>query len=195
MELSYIIAEEGESSMKRSLAAFILSAGQIGWAFLKIGIVFFGGGYVLIPTLHREMVQNLHWLSEREFLDGVAISQLTPGPVAILSTFCGYRQGGVIGALVATSAMFLPAFILMIIISKGYAHFKDIPAVRFVLNRIIPAIVGMLIAAAIQIGGSNLESIVGAISFIIALGLMIRWKVNPALLILVSAVLGIIFKF
>jgi hypothetical protein len=67
---------------------------ELAWVFLKIGVIFFGGGYVLIPLLHRLMVDHYHWLTLREFLDGVALSQLTPGPLAMLATFAGFRAGG-----------------------------------------------------------------------------------------------------
>lgn len=74
------------------------SLATIAWTFLKIGLVFVGGGYVLIPLLHRIMVDQYHWLTMKEFLDGLALSQLTPGPLAILATFVGYRAGGFAGA-------------------------------------------------------------------------------------------------
>ena len=80
------------------MAAFLKLCG----VFLKIGVIFFGGGYVLIPLLHRIMVDQLHWLSLKEFLDGVALSQLTPGPLAMLATFTGYKAAGFAGALAAT---------------------------------------------------------------------------------------------
>jgi chromate transporter len=78
----------------------------IFWIFFKIGLVFFGGGYVVLPVIHRELVTNLHLLTEQEFIDGTAISQLTPGPVAIIATFAGFIIANVWGALVGTFAMF-----------------------------------------------------------------------------------------
>ena len=80
----------------------------IAWVFLKIGCVFFGGGFVLVPILQQKM-EALGWLTPREFIDGVAISNLTPGPIAVLATFTGFRLHGVTGALVATLALFTPA--------------------------------------------------------------------------------------
>jgi chromate transporter len=72
--------------------------------FLPIGLVFFGGGFVLVPVLHQTLVEKLRWLSPQEFIDGVAISNLTPGPISVLATFAGYRLRGIAGALVATGA-------------------------------------------------------------------------------------------
>jgi len=86
-------------------SAGTMSLATLGWTFLKVGCVFFGGGFVLVPILHQRMVEQLHWLTGQEFLDGVAISNLTPGPIAVLATFTGYHLHGVVGALLATSAL------------------------------------------------------------------------------------------
>ena len=176
--------------MKRSALAATAGLGPIGWVFLKIGFLFFGGGFVLIPVIHHEIVLNLHWLTEHEFLDGVAISQLTPGPIAVLATFCGYRQGGVGGALIATAGVFLPAFLLMLLISHGYQRLSKMASVRAVLNTLLPAIVGLLLAAAVQLGGKAITGPLGIAVFASSLFVMIRWKVSPALLILAGAILG-----
>ncbi len=178
--------------MRRVLTACAMAGplALIGWVFLKIGFLFFGGGYMLIPVIHREVVQNLQWLTEREFIDGVAISQLTPGPVAILATFCGFRQGGVLGALVATVAVFLPAFLLMLALSHGYQHLSRMASVRAVLNTLIPAIVGLLLASAIQLGGKAMTGPLSIAVFAAALLLMVRWKVSPALMIGAAALFG-----
>ena len=162
------------------------------WIFFKIGLVFFGGGYVVIPIMHRELVTNLHLLTEQEFIDGTAISQLTPGPVAILATFAGYKISGVIGALVATFAMFLPGTALMLFISKSYERIKNSNLARNVLNTIIPVIVGLLVAASWQIGKNSMGSKLDIIVLIASFFLLIRYKINPAILILASAVLGLI---
>lgn len=98
--------------------------------FIKVGLVFFGGGFVLIPVLHQQLVTDLGWLTPQEFIDGVAISQLTPGPMAVLATFTGYHVAGVFGALVATVALFLPATVLMWGISHFYQQLRHVQAVK-----------------------------------------------------------------
>lgn len=162
------------------------------WIFFKIGLVFFGGGYVVIPIMQRELVTNLHLLTQQEFIDGTAISQLTPGPVAILATFAGYRIAGVLGALTATFAMFLPGMSLMLFISKSYEKIRNSNSARRVLNTIIPVIVGLLVAASFQIGQSTITHKIDWITLIGAFFLLVRFKINPAILIVVSAVLGLI---
>ena len=166
---------------------------KLAWVFLKIGIVFFGGGYVVIPVMQRELVQNLHWLTQQEFIDGTAISQLTPGPVAILATFAGYRVAGVAGALVATIAAFLPGCLLMIFLSKSYEIFRKQDAAKKVMNTLVPVVIGLLLAAAWTIGKTSIDHWPGAIMFAVALVALIRFKINPVLLIVVAAVLGLIF--
>jgi len=171
-----------------SLSSYIMLA----WVFFKIGLVFFGGGFVAIPLMHRELVVNLHWLSEQQFVDGTAISQLTPGPVAVLATFAGYQVAGVPGALVATAAMFLPGSVVMVLLSRSYEAFKNLQAARTILTTLIPVIVGLLLTAALQIG---LTAVTGWADILIlgaALIALIRFKTNPALLIIAAAVLGLL---
>jgi len=96
----------------------------LAWTYLRIGLIFFGGGYVLIPLLQHLLVEQYKWLSLREFLDGVAISQLTPGPLAMLATFTGVRVGGFMGGLVATICIFLPCVVLMLFVGRYYTRLK-----------------------------------------------------------------------
>ena len=100
------------------------SLATIASTFLKVGCVFFGGGFVLVPILQQKLVSTLGWLTPTQFMDGVAISNLTPGPIAVLATFTGFHLYGISGALVATLCLFAPAFVLMTVLSHEYAVFK-----------------------------------------------------------------------
>lgn len=180
--------------MRASAPLGFAALGPLAVAFVKIGFVFFGGGFLLVPVIHHEIVASLHWLTQREFVDGVAISQLTPGPVAVLATFCGFKQAGALGAVVATIAVMLPAFVLMLALSHGYSRFGELRAVRSVLNGLIPAIVGLLLASAVQIGEEAVRGGVGVALLAGSLVLMIRWRVNPAYLIAFSACVGMVLR-
>jgi len=169
------------------LSSFVI----IFLVFLKIGLIFFGGGFIVIPVMHRELVTEKHWLSNQEFIDGTAISQLTPGPVAVLATFAGYCKAGLAGALVATFAIFLPGSLLMLFMSWGYQKLKNITVLQKVLNTLIPVIVGLLIAASWQIGKTTIVNWWEAAVFIISLIALIRFKINPAFLIIAAALLGL----
>lgn len=165
------------------------------WIFFKIGLIFFGGGYVVLSIIHRELVGNLHLLTEKEFVDGTAISQLTPGPVAILATFAGYKIAGIWGALVSTFAMFLPGSTLMFFLSKSYDKIRNSNFAYKILNTIVPVIVGLLLAISLQIGHSTMNSPLEYILFLASLVLFIKYKMNPAILILSSAVIGLVLHF
>ena len=163
---------------------------MLAWVFLKIGLVFFGGGFVVIPVMHHELVTNLHWLTDRQFVDGTAISQLTPGPIAVLATFAGYQVAGVPGALVGTAAIFLPGSVLMVFLSRSYEALKNHAAARKILNTLIPVIVGLLVAAALQIGRTTVSGWADIAVMAVALVALVRFKVSPALLIIAAALLG-----
>ncbi len=160
--------------------------------FLKIGFIFFGGGYIVIPVIHRELVTNLHLITDQEFIDGTAISQLTPGPIAMLATFAGFSIAGVAGAIVGTFAMFLPGSVLMFFISTKYEKIKNSVTARKVLNTTIPAIVGLLINTSFNIGKNVITGWFSFAVFIISAILLIKYKVNPIFLIFFASLLGIL---
>lgn len=160
--------------------------------FLKFGLVFWSEGYVLIPIMQRELVSNLHILTQKEFIDGLALSQLTPGPVTIIAALTGYRLVGVIGALTAIFAMFLPGTILMFLISKSYEKIKNSSFAQKILNTIIPVIIGLLIVTAWQISRTTITNKLEFIIFFTVLILIIKFKIKPAILIIASALLGFI---
>jgi chromate transporter len=164
--------------------------GSIAMTFLKMGLVFFGGGFVLVPVLHHRLVTELGWLSPREFLDGVAISNLTPGPIAVLSTFAGYRVAGVAGALVATAALLAPAMALMWLISAQYDRYcQDDRAQRF-LAGVNPAVTGLILSAAVLLGGSAIGSWRGWILCGVSLLLLAKFRWHPAFVLAIGAVAG-----
>lgn len=180
--------------MRRLEWLLALPAIKIGWMFLKIGLVFFGGGYVLIPLIHRELVVNAHLISQQEFVDGAAISQLTPGPLAVMATFAGYKIGGVIGALVGTIAVFTPGTVLMLFLSHSYGKFGKQESVKRVLNTLIPAIAGLLIAAAWMLGSESIRHLPGLVIFAASLFALIRFRTSPVILIGAAAIIGVALK-
>jgi chromate transporter len=164
----------------------------LAWTYLRIGMIFFGGGYVLIPLLQHLLVDQYKWLTLREFLDGVAISQLTPGPLAMLATFTGVRVGGFTGGLIATVCIFLPCIVLMLIVGRYYARLKEIDLIRATLDNVLPAVVGLVASAAWSLGvtlGSPREWII-----LVAAFCLFRWtSVNPMVMILGAGILGMFF--
>lgn len=180
---------------------------QLFLTFLRIGTVSFGGGYGMI-SLIRELTIANGWLTEAELLNFIAVSESTPGPIAInMATFIGSSQGGVLGALAATLGVVLPSFIIILIIAAFFRRLLKYPAVQGVLNGVRPCVVGMILATAGIMGLSTLFGIgtisggwdiqpIGLLIFAVVAATAIVYKrikkkaISPILLILISAVLG-----
>jgi chromate transporter len=164
--------------------------GSIATTFLKMGLVFFGGGFALVPVLHHRLVTQLGWLNPREFLDGVAISNLTPGPIAVLATFAGYRIAGVAGALLATAALLAPAMALMWLMSGQYERYRgDDRAQRF-LAGVNPAVTGLILSAAVLLQSTAIGSWRGGIFCGLCLLLLRGFRWHPAFVLAIGAAAG-----
>jgi len=166
------------------------SVGFMAWTFLKVGLVFFGGGFVLVPVLHQKLVVTTGWLQPQEFLDGVAISNLTPGPIAVLATFVGYRLHGPLGALVATLALFLPALLLMSLLAHFYQRLKNLQRAQDLLAGLTPAMVGLILGAAVLLAPAALHGLPGVLLALLALVLLLRLRWHPAFVLALGAVAG-----
>jgi len=167
-----------------------ISLADMGLTFVKVGMVFFGGGFVLIPILNQGLVVQLHWLTPREFLDGVAISNLTPGPIAVLATFAGFHLHGVFGALLATVALFTPAMVLMSLICIGYEHLKESSRAQDFLSGVGPTVVGLVASAALILWHSAIPSWRALLFTAVAFGLLVRFRWHPALVLGLGAALA-----
>jgi chromate transporter len=154
--------------------------------FLRIGSVTFGGGLVMVPLIESEVVNNHHWLTHQEFADAFALGQITPGPVLITATFVGYRVAGTLGALVATISIFLPAFLMTIAAGSSLRRFRSNKQVQAFLRGIAPAVVGLLVAAALSIGRAGIHTWVGLSIMIVAIVVLVRFRPN-ALWVLLGA--------
>jgi len=163
---------------------------EMAAAFFKMGLVFFGGGFVLIPILHQQLVGRLHWLTPQEFVDGVAISNLTPGPIAVLATFTGFHLHGVAGALVATGALFAPATILMLGLSWQYDRLKGTRRAQDFLSGVTPAVVGLVVGAALLLAPGSIPSLKALLLVGLALALLTRFRWHPAFVLALGAALG-----
>jgi len=158
--------------------------------FLKIGSVLFGSGYVLLAFLRSDFVDRLHWLTEKQLLDAVAVGQVTPGPVFTTATFIGYIVGGTRGAAVATIAVFLPAFILVAASGPLIPRIRRSPLAGAFLDGVIVGSLALMGVVAWQLGRA---AIVDAATVAIALAsamLLFRFHVNSAWLVIGAALLG-----
>jgi len=172
------------------LAGAPATLGSVTATFFKAGLVFFGGGFVLLPVLHERLVTGLHWLTAREFLDGVAISNLTPGPISVLATFTGFRMAGIAGALAATAALFAPGMALMAFLSREYEKYHGSRSAQRLLAGVNPAVAGVVAAAAVLLSGSAMVSWRGWLAGAAALALLGKLRWHPALVLAAGAALG-----
>jgi chromate transporter len=136
-----------------------LILGQMALIFLKIGVISFGGGLVMIPILQWEVVDHLGWLTVRQFLDGILLGFVTPGPMIILATFVGYHMKGFLGGLLATIAVFLPPILIIVFLSPWYQHLKESRLMRPAIQGILAALVGMLALVCMQMGRAALTDL------------------------------------
>lgn len=161
----------------------LVSTWHLAGIFLRVGTVTFGGGFVMIPQIETDVVEVHRWMSHQAFADGMAFGQITPGPVLITATFIGYKVAGILGALVATIAAFLPSFVMTVIAGTSLNRFRTNHQVQAFLAGVAPAVVGMLAAAGVSLAKSGLSGSVGFGIATIAFLMMMRAAVNPVIII------------
>lgn len=163
--------------------------------FLRMGSITFGGGFVMIPLIESEAVNTHHWLTHQEFADATALGQITPGPVLITATFIGYKVAGTLGALVATVSIFLPSFLLTVAAGSSLRRFRSNELVQSFLRGVTPAVVGLLVAAALSIGRAGIHTWVGLVIAAAAVFLLVRFRPNAFWIILGAGVLRFLIGF
>ena len=170
-------------------------------AFIKLWIVIFGGGYAMLPLLQSEMISN-HWLTTGQLTDLVAVSAMAPGPIATnTAAIVGFRLDSIPGAIIATLALTIPSLIVIIFVGKlfvKYQHHRNVKAAFYGLR---PAIIGIIIYAAINfavsnniVGGKNIIDVKSTILMVVGFIILIKTKLHPIYLILGAAVIGIILS-
>lgn len=182
---------------------------QLFLNFLKIGVVSFGGGYGMIPLIQETVISN-NWLTQEEILNFIAVSESTPGPIAInMATFIGSSQGGILGSFIATLGIVLPSFVIILIIATLAKNLMKFAGVKATLNGIRPTIIGMIFATFITMfistifGIKTIESTFnfdwkGLVIFAIVSILAIVYKIfrkksiSPILLIVLSGGFGML---
>lgn len=163
-------------------------------AFFKIGFFTIGGGYVMLPLIQKEVVDNNKWLTDEEFLDAIAIAQSSPGAVAInISIFIGYNLGGFLGALVCTLGTALPSVITILIVAIYLFQYREISIVEKVFLGIRPAVVSMIASSVVVLGkslGFGWDKIIFAIT---SFTLIVFFDISPIAVILGGAVVSSLY--
>ncbi|TZE82919.1 chromate transporter [Calorimonas adulescens] len=166
---------------------------RLFYSFFKIGAFSFGGGYAVLAFIQKEIVNLNHWLLPSEFVDVVAISQITPGPIAInAATFVGYKVAGYPGSAVATLGVTLPSFLIIIVIARFFIRFQENHYVKAAFDFIRPATIGLIAAAAVTTAQASIVDIKSALIGIFIFILLYYMKLDTILAIALSAILGLL---
>ncbi|WP_074127628.1 chromate efflux transporter [Bradyrhizobium sp. NAS96.2] len=166
--------------------------GKLLLFFLKAGSLTFGSGLVIVPFLEQGLVQQYGWLNEREFLVAVAIGMMSPGPVVITATFVGYLVAGFWGSLISTIGIFLPSFLIVLIVAPLLARHRKNPNVQGFVRGAYAAAIGTILGACFLLGKVAIGDWLTAFVGILSLAVLFRWKVNNPLLIVVTAMVGLV---
>jgi chromate transporter len=167
---------------------------ETGLFFLKVGAFTFGGGVTILAFIQEQVVHHLHWLTPQQFLDGLALGQLTPGPTLILAAFVGYAVGTFWGAVVAVAAVYLPSFLLMLSVLPVLERLTRLIWMQAALQGISPAVIGMTAVAVLRMlpaATPDPLTVAVAVGTVVAMGL---WHLSPLPLITGGAALGIVLR-
>lgn len=163
---------------------------QILLLFSSLSILSIGGGNTVLPEMHRKVVQNYHWLSDKQFADVFALSQAAPGPSILIVTILGYKAAGITGAILATVAMMLPAAMLVYLVSRVWEKAKDSPFRKAVEKGLAPLTVGLILASGWVMSQAadhdwRAYLLTGACTLIFA-----TTKTNPLILVAAAGLIG-----
>ncbi len=162
--------------------------------FFKIGLFTFGGGYAMLPIIQREIVEDKKWCTEEEVLDYYAMSQCTPGVIAVnVATFVGYKVRGILGGIGATCAVILPSLIIITAIAAFLSAFADIPAVQHALSGIRVAVAVLVFRTVFTLIQKNIRSALSAAICLVALIATAVFHVSSMYIVIAAIVFGIVF--
>jgi chromate transporter len=171
-------------------AAFPVGLGRLFFSFLKVGSTVFGSGYVLLAFLQRDFVEHLHWLTDKQLMDAVAVGQFTPGPLFTTATFIGYVLAGWTGAVVATVGIFLPGFGLAALSGPLIPRVRRSAVASAALDGVVAGSLALMLVVTWQLGKASIVDWTTLVVFGMSLVALLRFRVNSAGLVLMAAVGG-----
>jgi chromate transporter len=165
---------------------------RVASLFAGIGAFTFGGGLSMIALMEEHVVHRLHWLSPREFVDGLALGQLTPGPVLMLAAYVGYKTLGVGGALVAAMASFLPSFVLTLALLPAFDRIRNLVWARAIMQGIVPGVIGVMAVALARMTPHAAPDPPAVVALILTTAALVVWRLAPLTAMAGGALFGIV---
>lgn len=160
--------------------------------FLKMGTFIFGGGMVLVAFLEQDVVNTFGWVTHREFIDAIAMGQITPGPFVISSVFIGYKVAGLLGSVLAITAICLPSFLMTVVLARQLGRLKKNLKVRAFIRGVSPAVVGMILAAGVTIARASVVDVWTGLLAAVCLVALVRFKVDASLVVVAAGMVGLL---
>ncbi len=167
---------------------------QIFWFFAKAGLFVFGSGLAILPFLYGGVVEGHHWLTDRQFVDAVAVAMITPGPVVITVAFIGYIVAGMAGATAAALGVFLPVYLVVIVLAPSYKRWAKNPQLNAFVRGVTAAATGAIAGAVIVLARRSIYDLPTALIGILSLAVLMKWKVPEPVIIAVAAIVGLALR-
>jgi len=164
---------------------------QIFLYFAKAGMFVFGSGLAVVPFLYGGVVQGHHWLNDQQFIDAVAVAMITPGPVVITVAFIGYLVAGIRGATVAASGIFLPVYLVVVLLAPSYKRWAKNPQLNAFVRGVTAAATGAISGAVIVLARRSVYDVTTILICIVSVAVLFRWKIPEPLLIACAAIAGL----
>ena len=162
--------------------------------FVKAGVFVFGSGLAVVPFLYGGVVQEHHWLTDRQFVDAVAVAMITPGPVVITVAFIGYLVAGTAGATVAALGIFFPVYLIVVLLAPSYKRWAKNPQLNAFVRGVTAAATGAITGAVIVLARRSIYDVATLIIALVSLVVLIRWKVPEPILIACAAAAGLLLR-
>ena len=195
----FLVAAErvAESMLSETVSVTGSGAGglwDIGVFFFKVGALTFGGGLTILAFIQDQVVNQLHWITAEQFLEALAIGQVTPGPVIMLAAFVGYKVAGVAGATIAAAAIFLPSFLLMLSILSLLDRLRSLAWMRAAMRGISPAVVGAIGLTIVRLAPTAAPDAFTAVLLVLTVAAMLFWRMPAIPAVLGGGMLGILAR-
>src|SRR5262245_20772509 len=187
-----VLARLAPLTLIMSAADAAPTLGGLASLFAAIGAYTVSGGLTMIALMQEHVVDRLHWLTPREFVDGLALGQLTPGPVLMLAAYVGYKVLGVSGAIVAATASFLPSFVLMLGLLPLFERIRDLRWAKAVMQGLIPAVIGVMVVALVLMAPYAAPDAPAIVALIVTAALLIAWRLAPLKVMAGGSVFGVL---